>query len=120
MAELKLCICGKMFTPYRKSQKYHNTACREKRNNKKYKYHVPTPIVTKLCKNCGTPFETNRINKVFHSTECYKEFDKNRLKDKEQRTCAYCHSPFETSHYIKKYCNDDCRRAARKIRNEVS
>lgn len=112
-AALRLCPCGRMFTPYRSYQKYCCDAHRVKYTQLKASTYVKKTIITKACKHCSKPFKTNDTKKHYCSDTCYLAFQLTRRKPKEKRVCFNCGETFESSHWAKRYCSETCRLEAR-------
>ena len=112
----KLCPCGRMFTPYRPYQRYHNDACRIKFESKRPSRYIKKVYVTKQCPVCGTEFKSNDDKKVYCSHECYLKHEEQRHVAVEERVCVICGQAFITTHWSKRYCSDTCRRAARRVK----
>lgn len=115
-ATMKLCACGRMFTPYRSYQRYCSDKCRIKYTSARASTYVKKPVKRQACKNCGEVFETNDAKRHYCSDACYHQFQLKRRSPKEQRTCFTCGKTFETTHWAKRYCSEECRRRS----NEVS
>jgi RNA polymerase subunit RPABC4/transcription elongation factor Spt4 len=110
----KLCPCGKMFTPYRSFQRYHNDACRVKYEAKRPSRYVKKVVVTKTCPQCGKEFESSDDKKVYCTSTCYLAHEATRHVDPEERVCLVCGAKFTTTHWSKRYCSAECRREARR------
>lgn len=107
--ENKLCLCGRVFEPYRPYQRFCNEDCRNLfwRTHSHYK---KKDIKTKICKECGNPFDTNDGKRRYCKDACYLKHELKRRKPKVKRTCPTCETVFKTSHWSKRYCNDECRK----------
>jgi len=110
--------CGKMFTPYRQTQKYCSDKCRNAVNDHLYKYKRK-PIVTKKCIHCGKEFESNDNKRRYCCKECYKEHQLAYHPEPVPKTrpCVECGTSFTTTHPHKKYCCKECYATA-KVRRE--
>ena len=113
---MKRCLCGRMFEPYRPYQRFCNDECREKYWKVK-SYYVKKEVITRMCNECGTPFETNDRKRKYCKDKCYELHELKRRKPKQKRVCPACGETFETSHWSKRYCKDACKRRARNANN---
>lgn len=79
----------------------------------------------KICKNCGSEFQSNSNRHYYCSDECKKEVKNNRrnkysrseLEKDNSRKCVVCNKEFEiTPKLFKKiYCSEDCSNKAERI-----
>jgi len=106
----KLCLCGRVFTPYRPYQKYCNDDCRVKYSTGKHSRYIKKDVETKTCQECGKPFDTNDGKRKYCKDKCYLKHELKRRKPKVERTCPTCGTTFKTSHWSKRYCKDECRK----------
>ena len=112
----KLCPCGKMFTPYRAFQRYHNDDCRVKFEKRRPSRYVKKVVSTVKCGQCGKEFQTNDGKRAYCSKECYLKHEEDRHVEAEERACLQCGTKFTTAHWAKRYCSSECRREARHVR----
>lgn len=99
MLEPRKCkICGKLFLPAVGNQ-IKCPVCRDKKR-------PPRPMVKKVCKECGKPFETNIYNREYCSRECREHH--NYTPDRISKTCEMCGKSFYTTKNNQKYCSPDC------------
>lgn len=105
----KLCPCGKMFTPYRTFQRYHNDACRVKYEAKRPSRYVKRKYEDHECPQCGTIFNTNDGKKIYCNNECYLAHEAARHVKPHIVNCIECHKDFITTHWSKRRC-DLCKR----------
>ena len=87
---MKKCeVCGKLYEPKRKDQKYCSKQCKDKRRNK------PKGLVyIKTCKHCGETFAAKHHNEAYCSDECRKAVKKEY---------QHCHYMSKHDYYIKKH-----------------
>lgn len=112
-AELKLCPCGRTFTPYRPYQVYCTSACKDKYGAAGGRYQKK-PTMTVTCKQCGKEFQTNDGKRRYCCQECYDLAQIARRTKATQRVCPICGKTFESSHWSKTYCSGRCRFEARR------
>ena len=75
-------------------------------------------IITKICKCCGKPFETDKNSQGLCSQECRIESIKTKQKEYHMRKrlsqtqiCDYCGKEFHNGRR-RQYCSNECRLAA--------
>jgi hypothetical protein len=115
-SSIRLCTCGRVFTPYRKTQRFCSDACRVKYTKGKKSYYQKKQFVEKECKQCGKKFTTNDGKKKYCTYECLVKHEEDRHIKKEERTCLVCGTIFHSAHWSKRYCSDTCRAKARSER----
>jgi hypothetical protein len=116
----KLCPCGKMFTPYRSFQRYHNDACRVKYEGKRPSRYVKKLYEVKRCLQCDVEFRTNDGKQKYCCNACYLKHEASRHAQPQERACLVCGKTFTTTHWSQRYCCKECRREARRGPSQVS
>ncbi len=106
---MRLCVCGRVFTPYRSFQRYCSDACRVKANKARPSKYKRRPTVKIRCQECGQEFETNDGKRRYCSRACYVAFQLKRHVPSETRVCMRCGKRFTTTHWLKRYCSESCR-----------
>lgn len=70
-------------------------------------------IVQKVCKRCGSAFETTDKRRMYCSDRCRDdEYNARRLARREaarHRVCPVCGKPFQARNVRGIYCSDVCR-----------
>jgi len=107
---MKRCLCGEMFEPYRPYQRFCNDDCRNL-FWKTHSHYKKKEVITRMCKECGTPFETNDRKRKYCKDKCYELHESKRRKPQQKRICFYCGEEFLTSHWLKHYCCPEHRLA---------
>lgn len=115
---LKICPCGRTFTPYRAYQKYCCNSCRKKYGGTEYHY-TRQKEEEKECAFCGAKFKTRDSKKKYCGNKCYLLSQAARRVEVTERLCPICGQVFLSSHWSKKYCGSDCRAVARKERTNA-
>ena len=126
----KICkICGKTFTPRRRSQLCCSAECSKENKLRlaRIRYtakKTKTPKTSRICIICGKTFTPRQRNYLCCSPECSKENKRRQSLLRRYRfenfaapkklrpriaTCLNCGHKFKQTFTNEKFCSDDCR-----------
>lgn len=110
---IKICTCGKEFTPTNNRQKYCCEQCWWKAHGKEHRKSL-RKVLTVACRKCGNSFDTTDGRKQFCSDECKIGFfndARDRPHKGRQGVCEVCGKTYVvTRNPTKRTCSNRCAR----------
>ena len=111
--------CRRFFTFTKTGDKTRVKYCSPKCSKEMNKYK-PKGTYERLCKTCGTKYQTIYPKQVYCSSDCQRSVGHQKYiesKGVTTKVCKGCRKEFTTTSRTKQYCSRECYKEAKRIRD---